>query len=88
MFTFIGIYLDTCTRGKETIKQLEKIPEVIECHYTTGNWNTLNYFVRITTFSDLVKPKNSKYRRCIKDRDLYFAKSTDQKANSIVGDPF
>ena len=23
----------------EAVKQLEKIPEVIECHYTTGNWS-------------------------------------------------
>jgi Lrp/AsnC family transcriptional regulator for asnA, asnC and gidA len=23
------------------VKQLEKIPEVLECHYTTGNWSIL-----------------------------------------------
>ena len=38
---FIGIYLDKAIRNPEAIKQLEKIPEVIECHYTTGNWSTL-----------------------------------------------
>ena len=35
---FIGIYLDSATRIPSTIKALEKIPEVIESHYTTGNW--------------------------------------------------
>ena len=38
---FIGIYLDKAMRNQETVKQLEKIPEVIECHYTTGNWSIL-----------------------------------------------
>ena len=28
-------------RNPEAVKQLEKIPEVIECHYTTGNWSVL-----------------------------------------------
>ena len=26
---------------KEAVKRLNKIPEVIECHYTTGNWSIL-----------------------------------------------
>ncbi len=38
---FIGIYLDKAMRNPEAVKQLEKIPEVIECHYTTGNWSVL-----------------------------------------------
>ena len=38
---FIGIYLDKAIRNTEAVKQLEKIPEVIECHYTTGNWSIL-----------------------------------------------
>ncbi|MGC6421210.1 MAG: Lrp/AsnC family transcriptional regulator [Flavobacteriaceae bacterium] len=38
---FIGIYLDRAMRNQEAVHQLEKIPEVIECHYTTGNWSVL-----------------------------------------------
>ena len=38
---FIGIYLDKAIRNPEAVKQLEKIPEVIECHYTTGDWSIL-----------------------------------------------
>ena len=38
---FIGIYLDKAIRNPEAVKQLEKIPEVSECHYTTGNWSIL-----------------------------------------------
>ena len=38
---FIGIYLDKAISNTKAVHQLEKIPEVIECHYTTGNWSIL-----------------------------------------------
>ncbi len=38
---FIGIYLDKAIRNPYAVEQLKKIPEVIECHYTTGNWSIL-----------------------------------------------
>ena len=36
---FVGIYLDKAMRNPEAVKQLKNIQEVIECHYTTGNWS-------------------------------------------------
>lgn len=36
---FVGVYLDKAVSNPEAVKQLKKIPEVIECHYTTGNWS-------------------------------------------------
>ena len=41
---FIGIYLDKAMSNPEAVKQLKKIPEVLECHYTTGNWSV---FIKI-----------------------------------------
>ena len=38
---FVGIYLDKAARNSEAVKDLKKIPEVLECHYTTGNWSIL-----------------------------------------------
>lgn len=38
---FVGIYLDKAARNLEAVKDLKKIPEVLECHYTTGNWSIL-----------------------------------------------
>jgi len=38
---FIGIYLDRAANNARAVRQLEDIPEVIECHYTTGNWSVL-----------------------------------------------
>ncbi|GLB51413.1 transcriptional regulator [Neptunitalea chrysea] len=38
---FVGIYLDKAMRNPEAVKVLKDIPEVLECHYTTGNWSIL-----------------------------------------------
>ena len=38
---FVGIYLDKAARNSEAVKDLKRIPEVLECHYTTGNWSIL-----------------------------------------------
>lgn len=36
---FVGVYLDKAVSNPQAVKQLSEIPEVIECHYTTGNWS-------------------------------------------------
>lgn len=38
---YIGIYLDRAMSNPQAVKALEKVPEVLECHYTTGNWSIL-----------------------------------------------
>lgn len=38
---FVGIYLEKAANNSEAVKELRKIPEVLECHYTTGNWSIL-----------------------------------------------
>ena len=38
---FIGIYLEKASSNSEAVRELKKIPEVLECHYTTGNWSIL-----------------------------------------------
>ncbi|MFL9844568.1 Lrp/AsnC family transcriptional regulator [Flavobacterium rhizosphaerae] len=38
---FVGIYLDKAISNPEAVKELRKVPEVLECHYTTGNWSIL-----------------------------------------------
>ena len=34
--TYIGINLERGAMYRDVVPQLEKIPEVVECHYTTG----------------------------------------------------
>ncbi len=38
---YIGIYLDKAMSNPYAVRELKKIPEVLECHYTTGNWSIL-----------------------------------------------
>ena len=38
---YVGIYLDKAMSNPYAIRELKKIPEVLECHYTTGNWSIL-----------------------------------------------
>ena len=37
----VGIFLDKAMNNPDAVRQLKKIPEVLECHYTTGNWSIL-----------------------------------------------
>ena len=37
----VGIYLREPSRSAEVVEELKKIPEIIECHYTTGRYDIL-----------------------------------------------
>ena len=39
--TYVGITLEKGNMYKEVVKQLEKIPEVVECHFTTGPYTMM-----------------------------------------------
>jgi Lrp/AsnC family transcriptional regulator, regulator for asnA, asnC and gidA len=43
---FMGIHLEKASFHKQVVEQLMKIPEIIECHYTTGQYAI---FVKIQT---------------------------------------
>lgn len=36
---FIGIYLDKTAITTDVVRALKRIPEVLECHYTTGHYS-------------------------------------------------
>ena len=38
---FIGIRLQDPTQNNTTVAQLRQIPEIVECHYVTGEYNLL-----------------------------------------------
>ncbi len=38
---FVGILLDKAHIYNNVIKEIEKIPEIVECHFTTGTWALL-----------------------------------------------
>ncbi|MCH5242966.1 MAG: Lrp/AsnC ligand binding domain-containing protein [Muribaculaceae bacterium] len=39
--TYIGVSLEKGSMYREVVKQFENIPEVVECHYTTGPYSML-----------------------------------------------
>ena len=41
---FLGVYLDKSSMYDNVVKDLEKIPEIVDCHYMTG---TYSMFVKI-----------------------------------------
>jgi Lrp/AsnC family transcriptional regulator, regulator for asnA, asnC and gidA len=43
---FMGIYLQKAIYHKQVVEQLRNIPEIVECHYTTGQYAI---FVKILT---------------------------------------
>ena len=83
---FIGIYLDKAIRNPVAVKQLEKIPEVIECHYTTGNWSIL---IKILCEDNqhLMNVLNHKIQiiEGVSRTDIYFSGPTNQKTDSDLG---
>ncbi|MBK43574.1 MAG: transcriptional regulator [Flavobacteriaceae bacterium] len=38
---FVGVFLEKAKINSDVVRQLKRIPEVIECHYTTGDWSIL-----------------------------------------------
>lgn len=52
---FVGIFLDNPQGSKDVILQLKAIPEIVECHYTTGNYSL---FVKVRT-------RDNEHLRCI-----------------------
>jgi Lrp/AsnC family transcriptional regulator for asnA, asnC and gidA len=38
---FVGIFLEKAKNNADAVRQLKRVPEVLECHYTTGNWSVL-----------------------------------------------
>ena len=39
--TYIGVKLEKGSMYKDVVPELEKIPEVVECHFTTGSYTML-----------------------------------------------
>lgn len=57
---FLGIYLEKGSNYKDVIEQMEKIPEIVEAHYTTGIYSI---FAKITC-------KNTKHMRHVLNEEI------------------
>ena len=43
---YMGIFLEKASMFKDVVKELEKIPEITQCHYITGNYSI---FIKVYT---------------------------------------
>ncbi len=57
---YMGIFLEKAKFHKQVVEELRKIPEIVECHYTTGQYAI---FIKIQT-------KTNKHLKKIIDEDL------------------
>ena len=57
---YMGIYLEKASYDRKVVKQLREIPEIVECHHTTGQYAI---FIKIQT-------KTNKHLKKIIDTDL------------------
>lgn len=57
---FIAVYLDKAMSHTDVVKQLKKISEILECHYTTGSWSI---FIKILY-------KNNVYLTQVLDKEI------------------
>lgn len=46
---YIGLYLKDPERFDEVVEALKKIPEIVECHYTTGNYDM---FIKLYAYNN------------------------------------
>lgn len=46
---YIGLFLKDPERFDDVVEELRKIPEVVECHYTTGSYDM---FIKIYTYNN------------------------------------
>jgi len=57
---YMGIYLDKAKYHTQVAEELRRIPEIVECHYTTGQYAI---FIKIQT-------KNNKHLKRLIDEEL------------------
>ena len=57
--TYIGVRLERGSMYRDVVKELEQIPEVVECHFTTGPYSML-IKVYATDTSNLMELLNDK----------------------------
>ena len=70
---FLGIYLEKGSNYKDVIEQMDKIPEIVEAHYTTGVYSI---FAKI-------RCKNTKHMRHVLNEEIQSV-SGIQRTETII----
>ena len=83
---YIGIFLDRATNNLSVVNQLKKIPEILECHYTTGDWSVLTKLLCKDNedLMEILTKKNTNNKRCLSNRNLYFFRSANKQTDYFI----
>ena len=82
--TYVGIKLEKGSMYKSVVAELQKIPEIVECHFTTGPYTMLTklYACDNEHLMDLLNNKNARNTGCGCYRNTDFSGTEYQKRNS------
>ncbi len=81
--TYVGIKLEKGSMYKNVVAELKKIPEIVECHFTTGPYTMLTkLYSRDNGIDGLAELKDSGNSRCYGYRDLDLSGTEHQKRNT------
>ena len=80
---FIGVFLNKAGNNKIVVNELKKIPEILECHYTTGDWSILAKLI-CKDNEDLMKILTNKIQKIegVSRTETYI--SLDQQINRQI----
>ena len=53
--TYIGVNLERGAMYREVVPELQKIPEIVECHFVTGGGNILGAHNLVSTFLSFIR---------------------------------
>jgi DNA-binding Lrp family transcriptional regulator len=79
------VYLDKAARNLEAVKELKK-SEVLECHYTTGNWSILIKIICRDNqhLMNLLNTKIQTIEGVSRTRNLHFFRPTNRQTNTAL----
>ena len=83
---YVGIFLDRATNNLSVVNQLKEIPEILECHYTTGDWSVLTKLLCKDNedLMEILTKKNTDNKRCLSNRNLYFFRSANKQTDYFI----
>ena len=81
--TYVGLNLERGSMYRDVVERISTIPEVIECHFTTGSYTMLvKLFAKDNeTTNGFAQQQDSKHSRCSIYRNAYLARTEYQTRN-------
>ena len=78
--TYVGLNLERGSMYKDVVKQLKEIPEIVECHFTTGSYTMLlKVYARDNEqLMDLLNNKMQMIPGVVSNRDPHLARPEHQ----------